>query len=84
MDEKLQKKIIRQLRAVRFWLGVIIILMIAGFTLLGFLLFKTSGVLNDTQNQLQTIESQTNSVTDLKKKVCGNGLVTETTFCTNQ
>jgi uncharacterized membrane protein YciS (DUF1049 family) len=83
MDEKLQKKIIRQLRGIRMGLGLLLVVMIAGFAMLGFFIYKTSGLLNDAQKQIQSIESQTNSVTELKDKVCSNGLVTESTLCTN-
>lgn len=83
MDEKIQKKIIRQLRAIRLGLGLIILLVLAGFAMSGFLLFKTSGVINDTQKQINAIESQANSITEARDTICGNGLVSESALCSN-
>lgn len=82
-DDKFQRKIIRQLRAIRLGLGFLTLVIIVGFAVLGFFMFKTSGLVNDTQKQLQTVESQADTVTNLKDKVCGSGLVTESSICGN-
>ena len=82
-DDKFQRKIIRQLRASRLGLGFLTLVIIVGFAVLGFFMFKTSGLVNDTQKQLQTVESQADTVTNLKDKVCGSGLVTESSICGN-
>lgn len=83
VDEKFQKKILKQLRAIRLGLGLLTMLLLVGFAILGFLLFKTSGLVNDTQKQLETIQSETTSASDLKNKVCDSGLVAGSTLCAN-
>jgi len=83
VDDKLQKKILRQLRGVRVALTLLLMLMLAGFAMLGFFLFKTSGLVTDTQNQLKTLGSQADSAASLKNKACDSGLIDESTLCSN-
>jgi cytoskeletal protein RodZ len=84
MDEKMQKKLLRQLRAIRFSLGVLVIIMVVGFGLLGFLVWKATSGIGDAKAQLQNLESDSQSITDLKNNVCSSGLAAQTTYCTNQ
>ena len=83
MDDKLQKKIIRQLRGIRMTLTLLFIVVLAGFALLGFFVFKTSGLVTDAQDQLKTLDTQVNSASDLKNTACSSGLMSESTLCTN-
>lgn len=83
MDDKLQKKIIRQLRGIRMTLTLLFIVVLAGFALLGFFAFKTSGLVTDAQDQLKTLDSQVNSASDLKNTACSSGIMGESTLCTN-
>lgn len=81
MDDKLQKKILRQLRGIRFGLSLLAIISLVGFCIVGFLLFKASNLVHDTQEQLRDMESQASSATELKDKVCASGFVTNSTLC---
>ena len=82
-DEKLQKKIIRQLRAVRFWLGFFCITMIVGFAIMGFLVYRAMSLFSDTSQQLQGIQSKTSETLKAKDTLCNNALVANSTYCKN-
>ena len=83
VDDKLQKKIIRQLRGLRVTLTLLLVIALAGFALIGFFLFKTSNLVTATQDQLKTLDSQADSVTKLKNTACDSGLVSESALCAN-
>lgn len=83
MDEKLQKKLLRQLRAIRFWLGFLVVIMAVGFGVLGFLVFQAMDVVKDARTQLDTLQSQAETTTELKDKLCGSGLAANTTLCSD-
>ena len=81
MDEKLQKKLIRQLRAIRFWLAFFGIILIVGFAFVGFLTFKAFTVITNTQKSLDSLQTKANQATQVKNDLCSNSLVATSTYC---
>ncbi len=83
MDEKLQKKIIRQLRGIRFWMSCMCILMLVGFGILGFLTFQLVSTIQKVEKQFSTVQSQASQALDAKNNLCENSLIASTSVCNN-
>ena len=81
LDEKMQKKLIRQLRAIRFWLSFFGLIMLIGFGLLGFLLYKVVSTINTVEKKFTNLQSQTVQTLNVKDDICANSLAAGTSFC---
>lgn len=81
MDEKLQKKLIRQLRAIRFWLGFFGIVLVVGFAFVGFLTFKAFTVVTNAQKSLDSLQTKANQAAQVKNELCSNSLVATSSYC---
>ena len=81
MDEKLQKKLIRQLRAIRFWLGFFGIILVIGFGTLGFFIMKVVTLSNSTQKSLNSLQSKATQAVQVKNDLCSNSLIATSSYC---
>lgn len=83
MDEKMQKKLLRQLRGMRALLGFLIIVMVIGFGVVGYLVIRSTSSIDDAKAQIQSIQSQGEAAQELKNNACDSGLLTNSTLCAN-
>lgn len=84
IDEKLLRKINRQLKAVKLWLGFFGIIMIIGFAGIGYFVFQAVQIINDTKQAVTDIQEQASDIVDVKGSVCENRIFANSDFCSDQ
>jgi predicted PurR-regulated permease PerM len=70
VDEKLLKKINRNLRAVKFMLSTLFLLFFAIIAVLGFIAYKVVTFTNDVNTKITNIENTTTEKLDVKSELC--------------
>lgn len=70
MDEKLARKINRQLRGIRLMLGFFTLLFVAMLVILGFIAWKVVTFTHDVNNKITNIETSTQQKLDIKSELC--------------
>jgi cell division protein FtsL len=70
MDEKVIRKINRQLRGIRLMLGFFMILFLAMIGILGFMAWKVLTFTHDVNAKITNIETTTQQKLDLKSQLC--------------
>jgi len=70
MDELLLRQLIRQLKIMNIWISVFGSLILVVLVVLGILVFKVVTFVNDTNQKIETISTQTKESLDFKSKVC--------------
>jgi predicted PurR-regulated permease PerM len=70
MDEKMMRKINRQLRAIKVMLGFFSLLIIAMLLILGFIAWKVVTFTQDVNNKITNIEHTTQQKLDIKGELC--------------
>ena len=70
MDEKLARKINRQLRAIKVMLGFFTLLMITTLVILGFIAWKVVTFTQSVNNKITNIENSTQQKLDIKSQLC--------------
>lgn len=70
MDEKLARKINRQLRAIKVMLGFFTLLMITTLVILGFIAWKVVTFTHEVNNKITKIENSTTQKLDIKSQLC--------------
>ncbi len=73
MDDKLQRRILRQLRILNFWIASTVVLLLLTLGLLAFMAYRALGFINETRQQIQRMQQQTQEAVDLQAKLCGGG-----------
>jgi predicted PurR-regulated permease PerM len=72
MDEKLARKINRQLRAIKVMLGFFTLLMVTTLVILGFIAWKVVSFTQSVNNKITNIEQTTQQKLDIKSQLCDN------------
>jgi hypothetical protein len=72
MDEKLARKINRQLRAIKVMLGFFSLLIVGMFILLGFIAYKVVTFTRDVNTKITNIEQTTTEKLDVKAQFCND------------
>lgn len=72
MDEKLARKINRQLRAIKVMLGFFSLLIVGMFILLGFIAYKVVNFTHEVNTKITNIEQTTTEKLDVKSQFCDN------------
>jgi predicted PurR-regulated permease PerM len=70
MDEKLARKINRQLRAIKVILGFFTLLMVSTLVILGFIAWKVVTFTQSVNNKITNIENTTQQKLDIKSQLC--------------
>lgn len=70
MDEKVLRKINRQLRGIRLMLGFFMIMLLAMIGILGFMTWKVISFTHDVNTKITNIETTTQQKLDLKSQLC--------------
>jgi predicted PurR-regulated permease PerM len=70
MDEKLARKINRQLRGIKVMLGFFTLLMITTLVILGFIAWKVVTFTQNVNNKITNIEQSTQQKLDIKSQLC--------------
>lgn len=70
MDDLLLKQLVRQLRIMNIWISIFGSLILITLIVLGFLIFKVVNFVNDTNQKIEDITTQTQQSLDFKSKVC--------------
>jgi predicted PurR-regulated permease PerM len=70
VDDKLLKRINRQLRAIRFMLTFFFLLFIAMLAILGFIAYKVITFTQQVNNKIDSIEQSTTQKLDIKSQLC--------------
>ena len=83
MDEKMMRKINRQLRAIKVMLGFFTVLFIGMIGILGFIAWKVITFTQEVNTKITNIEQTTQQKLDVKSELCkgtNSNLVTDQ-FC---
>lgn len=72
MDEKLARKISRQLRAIKVMLGFFSLLAVGLLLLLGFIAYRVTTFTRDANTKITNIERTTEQKLDIKSQLCDN------------
>jgi hypothetical protein len=89
MNEQLEKKLIRQLRILNFWITSFGVLLLVGLAVIGYFLFQTAMFVKSTSDNLQVVKEKTTDTLNVNKQVCGStGALSDyvknnTDFCKN-
>jgi predicted PurR-regulated permease PerM len=70
MDEKVLRKINRQLRAIKIMLGFFSLFILAMLLILGFIAWKVVTFTQDVDNKITNIENTTQQKLDIKGQLC--------------
>jgi predicted PurR-regulated permease PerM len=70
MDEKLARKINRQLRAIKIMLGFFSVVIISMFLILGFIAWKVVTFTQSVNSKITNIENTTQQKLDIKSQLC--------------
>jgi uncharacterized iron-regulated membrane protein len=70
MDEKLARKINRQLRAIKFMLGLFSLLIFSMLAILGLIAWKVVTFTNGVNTKITNIENTTQQKLDVKSQLC--------------
>ncbi len=80
MDEKIIRKINRQLRAIKVMLGFFMFLIFGMLAILGFIAWKVITFTNSVNTKISNIETTTQQKLDVKAQLCNGaqpGLLTD-------
>lgn len=79
IDEKLLKKINRQLRTIKIIMSFFSLLIICMFLLLGFIAYKVVSFTRDAETKITNIQTKAEQSIDLKSQLCSSGsnIITE-------
>ena len=72
MDEKLARKINRQLRAIKVMLAFFTLLMVSTLIILGFIAWRVMTFTHDVNTKITNIETSTQEKLDIKSQLCDN------------
>jgi hypothetical protein len=72
MDDILLKQLVRQLRIMNIWISIFGSLILITLVVLGVLVFKVVSFVNDTNQKIENITTQTQQNLDFKSKVCNS------------
>jgi predicted PurR-regulated permease PerM len=70
IDDKLLKRINRQLRAIKIMLGFFFFMFIAMLAILGFIAYKVITFTQQVNNKINSIEQSTSQKLDIKSQLC--------------
>jgi predicted PurR-regulated permease PerM len=70
IDEKLLRKINRNLRAIKIMLSFFFLTILALLAVLGFIAFKVATFTRDVNNKITNIENTTTQQLDVKSQLC--------------
>lgn len=70
MDEKLARKINRQLRGIKIMLGFFFLMSLAMLLILGFIAFKVISFTRTVDSKINNIEQSTSQKLDVKSQLC--------------
>jgi cytoskeletal protein RodZ len=70
MDEKIIRKINRQLRGIRLMLGFFMLMLLAMVGILGFMAWKVMTFTSQVNTKITNIENTTQQKLDLKSQLC--------------
>lgn len=72
MDEILLKQLVRQIKILNAWVTIFGSLVLVGFLIMLFLIFKVVTYVHDTTQKLSNLQSQAQNSLNLKSQVCSN------------
>lgn len=86
MNDQLAKQLIRQLKIINLWISIFGVLILATLAVMGYFVFKIVTFVNDTNQKLENLTSQTKETLDFKAKFCqsesvGGFLQRQTDIC---
>ena len=70
MDEKMMRKINRQLRGIKVMLGFFTLLFVSMILILGFIAWKVVTFTSEVNNKITNIEHTTQQKLDIKSELC--------------
>lgn len=72
MDELLLKQLVRQLKILNVWISIFGTLILLALVVLGVLVWKVVSFVNDTNQKVENLTTQTRESLDFKSKVCNS------------
>lgn len=75
MDEQLTRQLIRQLKFINFWITLFGTLILIGFVITGFLIYKVVTFTQDTTSKLNNLQQKTEQTLNVQQKLCDTSSV---------
>ena len=75
MDEVLARQLTRQLKLLNFWITTLAVVMLVGFLILGYLIFKVITFTHDITDKFTDLQQKTSQTLDVQKKLCATKTV---------
>ena len=70
MNDESAKQLIRQLKIMNVWITLFGSLLVVGLIVMAILLFQLIGFIQDTNDKIESVKTQTSDSLNLKKQVC--------------
>ena len=70
MNEDIERKLLRQLKLLNFWITTFGVLLLVTLGIIGFFLFQAVVFIKDTGNKITNFEQTTTQKLDVKSQVC--------------
>lgn len=71
MNQDIERKILRQLKLLNFWITTFGVLLLVTLGIIGFFLFQAVMFIKDTGNKITNFQQTTTQKLDVKSQVCG-------------
>jgi hypothetical protein len=77
-------KILRQLKILNFWIAFFGVSILITMAIFGFLAFKLVTFVQNTNNQLTTLQKNTTETLDVKSQLCSSSLLKDSAACKSE
>jgi len=84
MDEQVARQLTRQLKIINFWITFFGTIIVVTLLVLGFFIFKMVLFARSTEEKITKIQTQTTQTLNVKDDLCGNSLLSGSSYCKNQ
>jgi uncharacterized membrane protein YciS (DUF1049 family) len=84
MDEQVVRQLTRQLKIINFWITFFGTIIVVTLLVLGFFIFKMVLFVHSTEEKINKIQTQTTQTLNVKDDLCGNSLLSGSSYCKNQ
>ena len=84
MDEQVARQLTRQLKIINFWITFFGMIIVVTLLVLGFFIFKMVLFARSTEEKITKIQTQTTQTLNVKDDLCGNSLLSGSSYCKNQ
>jgi uncharacterized membrane protein YciS (DUF1049 family) len=84
MDEQVARQLTRQLKIINFWITFFGTIIVVTLLVLGFFILKMVLFVHSTEEKINKNQTQTTQTLNVKDDLCGNSLLSGSSYCKNQ